>query len=553
MSPERFLEQFGYLADAPNGIVKLRELILQLAVRGKLVPQDQRSSPVDPLKIPRRFTLGASNIDLEAVPFSLPEGWTWAPLLALGDWANGCGFPKSIQGHTDKPHLFCKVSDMNLEGNDKFIRNTNNTIDDGLAAKWKIKLHPAGTIIFPKIGGAISTNKRRVLTRPTAIDNNCLGITPGTDCSTDWLFLLLRSLDLAKYQSGTSVPALSQGVIGRIVTGLPPLAEQSRIVAKVDQLMALCDELETKQTQRADTHIHLIRAAHHSLTQPCDHNEFQSAWQRIRDNFDQLHTTLDSVKTLRQTILQLAVRGKLVPQDPNDEPASVLLEKIRAEKERLVAEGKIKKKKSLPRIEPGDVPLELPRGWEWVRVGSVLNVTSGMTFDKGLEKVDGVIPYVKVGNMSMPGNELVITTSSRFIDPDGRMEDWIIPAGSIIFPKRGGAIATNKKRIVKDPIFVDLNTMALTPTKGGVDTAYVYQWLSSVDLATLNTGTSVPQINHKDIEPLPFPLPPRAEQHRIVAKVDQLIALCDDLEAKINANESASRHFAEAVVAELAA
>jgi type I restriction enzyme S subunit len=140
--------------------------------------------------------------------------------------------------------------------------------------------------------------------------------------------------------------------------------------------------------------------------------------------------------------------------------------------------------------------------------------------------------------MNLPGNELHITTSSRYIDPDAKMERWLIPTGSIVFPKRGGAIATNKKRIVGKPIFVDLNTMAITPIQG-IETNYAYVWLSTIDLASLNTGTSVPQINHKDVDPLPFPVPPLAEQHRIVAKVDELMALVDRL--KVDLAESRTR------------
>jgi len=138
---------------------------------------------------------------------------------------------------------------MNLPRNTKFIEKTNNTIDDKIAGEGKIKIHFNGAVVFPKIGGAIATNKRRILVKPTDIDNNCLGIIPDRLCGTNWLFLLLTSMDFTEYQSGTSVPALTQGTLGLIVTGVPPLTEQKRIVAKVDQLMTLCDQLEEKLNQ----------------------------------------------------------------------------------------------------------------------------------------------------------------------------------------------------------------------------------------------------------------------------------------------------------------
>jgi type I restriction enzyme S subunit len=249
----------------------------------------------------------------------------------------------------------------------------------------------------------------------------------------------------------------------------------------------------------------------------------------LQKHFDLALDAPDGIKKLRELILTLAMQGKLVPQDPKDQPASELLKEIEAEKRRLVKEGKIKAPKPLLEIKPEDVPYAVPVGWEWVRLSSVFNIISGNSFDLSLEQEIGTVPYVKVGDMNFPGNELIITTSSRFIDPTDKMMNWIIPTGSIIFPKRGGAIATNKKRIIDTPVFVDLNTMAIIPMHG-ITTDFAYRWLLNLDLSELNTGTSVPQINHKDIEPLLFPLPPFAEQNRIVAKIDQLMATCDALE-----------------------
>ena len=110
-------------------------------------------------------------------PFDLPKNWEWIRLGEIGVWAIGSGFPKKEQGYEGLEILFSKVSDMNIEGNKKYIYITRNTINEKTASKLKIHVHPEGTVIFPKIGGAIATNKRRIIVKPTAIDNNCLGIT----------------------------------------------------------------------------------------------------------------------------------------------------------------------------------------------------------------------------------------------------------------------------------------------------------------------------------------------------------------------------------------
>ena len=183
-----------------------------------------------------------------------------------------------------------------------------------------------------------------------------------------------------------------------------------------------------------------------------------------------------------------------------------------------------------------------------MRIRSVFQQpASGSTFNPELEKETGTYMYVKVGDMNLPGNEVEITTSSRFVDPGERDLKALIPSGIIIFPKRGGAIATNKKRVVSKPIFVDLNTMALTPCL--IPTEYALLWLMTVDLASLNTGTSVPQINHKDIDPLPFPLPPFAEQSRIVTRVTALRRLCTDLRQRLAERQSVQARLAEALMA----
>ena len=133
---------------------------------------------------------------------------------------------------------------MNLPGNEKFIVTTNNSVSEETAKASKLSISEPGTIIFPKIGGAIATNKRRILQKRTVIDNNCLGITPYSPVNLEWAYQLLLSFDFSKYQTGTSVPAISQGVIGEIVIGLPPAQEQGRIVQKINHLMTACDLLE---------------------------------------------------------------------------------------------------------------------------------------------------------------------------------------------------------------------------------------------------------------------------------------------------------------------
>jgi type I restriction enzyme, S subunit len=245
----------------------------------------------------------------------------------------------------------------------------------------------------------------------------------------------------------------------------------------------------------------------------------------------ELNHQLALVKELRQAFLSEAMQGKLVPQDDGDEPAEILLEKIKAEKEKLVAEKRIRRDKPLPPINAEEIPFEIPSNWTWCRLIEISELKSGNQYKYSLSE-NGVM-YVRVGDMNLEGNEYEITISSNYFDRNEVKERDLIPVRSIIFPKRGGAIATNKRRVVaKEPILVDSNTMSVTPTEN-INFSYFLHWFNTIDLSQTGNVNIIPQVNNKDLEPLMIPLPPLAEQERIVAKLEKLMKFCDELEANI--------------------
>ena len=225
---------------------------------------------------------------------------------------------------------------------------------------------------------------------------------------------------------------------------------------------------------------------------------------------------------LKNSILQLAIQGKLVPQRAEEGNAEDLYQQIQAEKQKLIKEGKIKKEKLLPPITDDKKPFEIPESWKWVRLGEIVYLNSGNQYK---ETADGHF-YIKVADMNIDDNKIEIVTSSRKANIP---ENELIQTNSIIFPKRGGAISTNKKRLVlKFPIAIDSNIMAMSIILPEI-MPYIIKWFFYIDLGKLSSGTSVPQINNKDIYPLIVPLPPLAEQKRIVAKIEELLPLCDKL------------------------
>jgi type I restriction enzyme, S subunit len=556
MTDNLLYEQFATLTTAPEGIARLRELILQLAVQGKLGTQDAGDEParvaVDAFFRKNKHIKKKHFVNIEEKSL-LPNGWIPITLGNIGQWALGTGFPISIQGHTDKPILFCKVSDMNLPGNEKWIKTTNHTIDEEIKNQYNIKIHSEGTVIFPKIGGAIATNKRRIISRLTAIDNNCLGITPNDFCSTDWLFLILTSIDFTQYQSGTSMPALNQGTLAEIVTSLPPLAEQQRIIVKVDRLMALCDELEARQLQERAGCLKLGTASLARLQNAESPKEFLRQWAQVCDAFDLILDCPENVTVLRQTILQLAVQGRLVRQEPGDEPVKKLVDRIRKERERLVKEGKIKRLKILKPINGVEVPYSLPNGWTWIRFPEIGELSRGKSKNRPRNDpilyINGKYPLIQTGDVSRANG--IVKTYSALYNETGLKQSRLWPKGTMCI-----TIAANIAETALlgfDACFPD-SVVGFIPHNEIENTKYFEFFMRTAKqhLEKFAPQTAQKNINIEILENLLIPLPPLAEQHRIVAKVDALMALCDALESRLKGWASIQARLAGAVVKQVA-
>jgi len=228
---------------------------------------------------------------------------------------------------------------------------------------------------------------------------------------------------------------------------------------------------------------------------------------------------------LKASLLQDAFQGKLTKQLPEDGDARDLLKEIQAEKERLVKEKKIKKEKPLPVIKDEKIPFDIPKNWVWTRLGEISLIGSGITPDaKYLCTRDG-IPYFKVSDMNSLGNETVMKVASCYVT---KSDLWkTVPKNSVIYPKNGGALLTNKRRMTIDPCIIDLNTGYATPVLCHIN--YFYYWFLNIDFSHKCTGSAVPTIAASIIKKLLFPLPPLAEQRRIVDKLKTALEKIESL------------------------
>jgi type I restriction enzyme S subunit len=318
----------------------------------------------------------------------------------------------------------------------------------------------------------------------------------------------------------------------------PPLPEQSRIVAKVDELMALCDRLEAEQGQAARVQGHWVEAALAQLADSADADDFARHWQHLAQHFDTLFTTPDSITQLEATLLQLAVRGKLVPQDPNDEPASALLQKIRTEKDRLIAEGKIKKDKPLPPISDEEKPFALPEGWEWIRAGEVFELLNGYAFKSDQFKPVGIrlARNINIAHGEMNWEQPAFIDESR-LHEFNRFE---LSDGDLLLSLDRPIISTGLKyALIKQsdlPCLLLQRVAKIKPWANSVLTGFTVVWLNSnLFKANIDPGRSngVPHISTQQVADISFPLPPRPEQSRIVTKLEALFALTAGLKAQL--------------------
>jgi type I restriction enzyme S subunit len=360
------LSNLDLLATAPGGVARLRELILTLAVQGKLVPQDPKDEPASELlkkiraekdrliaegKIKRDKPL--AEIAGDEKPFGLPVNWEWVRLGEIGLVASSSRVHQSDWKGSGVPFYRAReIVKLSKDGhvlNDLFISEelfASLSLSGWVPEENDIMITGVGTIGIPYV---VQPSDRFYFK-----DASVLIFKNFSRLNAQWLSMLMRSPlwieGIHEYSMGTTVDTLTISRANIALLPLPPAAEQSRIVTRVEELMRLCDALEAKGQLEATQHAQLVSTLLATLTDSETPAQLTDNWHRIATHFDLLLDRPEAVDALEQTILQLAVRGLLVPQDPQDEPASELLKKIRAEKDKLIVEGKIKRDKPLPPI-----------------------------------------------------------------------------------------------------------------------------------------------------------------------------------------------------------
>jgi type I restriction enzyme, S subunit len=566
MTTGDLITAFAVVAEAPDGVARLQELVLELAVRGRLVPQDPTDEPASVLA--ERITAEKARmvrdgetrkqepilpVREDEVPFSVPKAWCWTRFDSVADTRLGKMLDKAKNQGPLRPYLRnANVQWFRFELGDVLqLRVEDDQLSDCTVRDGDLVICEGGepgraAVCGPEVDGMVI---QKALHRAR----------PRCGISAWYLGYLLRcdalSGRLAQRFTGATIKHLTGKALAQCVVPLPPLAEQRRIVARVGELMALLDQLEAARTARDATRAAARDSVLAALREADESDEVKTAWNRFAERMDDLLCEPADIPPLRQSILQLAVRGRLVQQDPADEPASVLLERVAAEKVRLKRAGKIPKQQPLAPVRQQTVPFAVPKGWEWTRIEDLSAlVTDGV--HKTPNYVSEGVPFLSIKDISAGFIDFSHTrfiTKAEHVELNKRCNP---EKGDILFCR----IGTLGKAVVVDTekpfsLFVSVGLIKLTQQ---LSSNFLCMALNSpatqAQYENIKAGGShTEKLNLGPMRAAILPLPPLAEQHRIVERVGQLMGLLDRFEERLAAARATNVAFAAAAVHNLEA
>ncbi len=563
------LSNLDVLATAPGGVARLRDLILTLAVQGKLVPQDPADEPASELlkkiraekdrliaagEIKRDKAL--AEIAEEEKPFELPVGWEWSRCahyfleLCTGPFGSVIHQQDYVLDGVpliNPSHMICG----------RIVHDPRVTLKSEDAGRLSAYALSAGDLVLARRGE---------VGRYALVTEQEQGWLCGTGsffirlhplCNREYLGFVFTDSGFRKHLQGESVGTtmtnLNQGILLDALISLPPLAEQSRIVTRVEELMRLCDALEAKGQLEAAQHAQLVSTLLGTLTASSTPDELADNWQRVAQHFDLLLDRPAAVDALEQTILQLAVRGLLVPQDPSDEPASQLIERIqssRRTKRRVLAP-------SVDLIESAGI--ELPMGWAWAVIDQLsadieYAITDG-PFGANLKTehyiaASGyrVVRLQNIGYGEFRAEHHAYIEKERFekLKKHQVYADDLLVAGLVDESIRCCSVPESLgPAIVKADCYRFAVHEAL---RSDYVNLYLGSKIAHEFAAVHHHGLTLTRIGLGNFRTIPVPLPPLAEQSRIVTRVESLRRLCADLRQRLAARQVVQTQLANALV-----
>ncbi|PKN52695.1 MAG: hypothetical protein CVU55_05545 [Deltaproteobacteria bacterium HGW-Deltaproteobacteria-13] len=557
---------FEIALETPDGITKLRELILLLAMQGKLIEQNPKDEPVQFLLSRIHDEKNKLNLKIEQgnnsctglAGLQIPVTWKWQCLnniLVFGP-TNGYS-PRVVQYETPVRSLTLSATTTG-----KFKGEYSKFIPDNIPSDSHLWLRDGDILVqrgntLEYVGvPAVYRGEPNHFIYPDLM----MKLRVSREIDTNFIYFMMSSEPcrnfLRSHASGTSgtMPKINQATLKSLPIPVPPLAEQKRIVAKVEQLMSLCDKLETERIDKNNKRFKVHAAAVKRLLSASDALCFHSSWKFITKNFDELYSVQENVEELKKTILQLAVMGKLVPQDPKELPTSELLKEIAVEKARLMKAGKIKKQESPPPIKPEEMSYAIPRMWEWVRLSGIGRIFNGNSLNDQQKSIysknNSGLPYISTKHVGYGADQ--IDYLGEIIIPLNEDKFRVAHKNALLICSEGGSAGKKIGLIDRDVYFG--NKLIANEVYPNVDVKlifYIYQSPYFQDLFRAKMTGIIGGIPFSAFLNMPIPLPPPAEQKRIVAKIDQLMELCNTLGQQIKDSTIRQTAILDSVLARL--
>ncbi|MEK4889489.1 restriction endonuclease subunit S [Bacillus sp. FSL M7-0996] len=564
------LERFDTIFDTPESVQKLQELILDMAVQGKLVQQDPNDEPASVLlesakaereqlvkekKIKKESVLPLITVDEE--PYRLPKGWKWGRLGDLGNIFSGNSINAKIKEarYSKVTQGYDYIATKDIDSQTREIKYEN-----GIKIPFhedKFKVAHEGSVLICAEGGSAG-KKIGILSKDVCFGNKLIVTETYGEINNKYIFFLYQSSLFYKSFSSRMtgiIGGISIGKFKEIPVPIPPVLEQKRIVEKIEQLLNFCrklkEQLENKQTKEDKLNI----SAFVSLEQSETEEELRENLQFVLSHLHSLCKDTKHIKQLRNGILSLAVKGKLVLQDERDEPASLFLDKIKVKREQLIKEKKIKKEKILPQITDEEKPFNLPKGWEWARLGDITVILRGSSprpkgDPKFFTETQTPFHWITIWDITHNSEGDKLINTREFLTELGSKKSTFVQKGEIIVAISGSTVGKNSIVDIDGYIYDGLAVIKEIFNDDLRDYLKVYLEEYKVKLNNMSEGTAFPNINTGTLKNLIIPIPPLNEIKRILSKVRSIMMLLDKLEQTVQQSKEESQKLMTAVLQE---
>ncbi|HUP70950.1 MAG TPA: restriction endonuclease subunit S [Acidimicrobiales bacterium] len=572
MDATTFFDRFATIVDAPGGLRRLRDLVMDLAVSGRLVDQDPEEEPATHIiresadALPTARQGGRRSRTSDATPDApdslfLPDSWLQVTAAQLGHLIRGVTYPKTA------------ASDVKTKGTVPLLRAHNI---DGIINYEKLvhvaaelvshdqRLIPGDHLICMSSGSARLVGKSAVVTRDDIFGFGafCSVFRPAVPSVSRYIGVYLQSPTYRQrvclLSRGIGINNLRASDIEQLVIPLPPLAEQERIVAKVDELTGLCDELEVRQERRHCATTRFRGSALHAVTDAGTPEELRRAWGRVSTYWPALTAHPDSMVELRATVIQLALCGRLVDQDVHDEPVQSLLAKVKLRRDSLPKRrGPQPGNESESQRQETPSGRHLPPGWAETRLGDISEIVRGITFPAAAKHTTGgsdLVPCLRTTNVqeTVEWHDLIFVPNQYV-----KNESQFVRSGDLLMSMANSRELVGKLALVgPEPpraafggFLAAIRPLIISPRFLQLVLQDPRAKATLIDSATQTTN--IANISLGRLRPFRCPLPPLAEQRRIVSRVDELMGLCDELESALATQSGVAVLLASSITAQI--